>query len=372
MAVYLLAFLLTGLFVARAAHFYRLDCERAGIAVGEHLSRAPKFADFSIRYILWFLLALFPLFFISAVRYDVGTDYFYTYIPHFYEIVNGGDPYSEWGFTWLNKIIAFFTHNAQGVIVVTSFIYVFIAVRTVIHCSEMPALSVVVLFLSCIYFIELNNIRQGIAAIIILSATPYMVKPGYIRFLVSVFFAYLFHLAALLMLVPFLCVNIKLIRKYFLIFAISATALLPLLCVVLAAILRHTKYYYFFVSDYNDNMPTTRNVVYHLFFFILAMVVLYKDRMKDKYGFVLLFMQFCAFWVSATSIFIRVSEMISRVTVFFSVYQLLLIPHMCVKEKYTGWDYAIAGTYIALYGYYLLVFIVIRGYHQVLPYQWVF
>ena len=75
------------------------------------------------RNILIFISALGP-FLVSAFRYGIGTDYFYTYIPQFKIIANGGESYYEYGFFMLNKIISYFTYDSQWIIIVTSFLFI--------------------------------------------------------------------------------------------------------------------------------------------------------------------------------------------------------------------------------------------------------
>lgn len=61
---------------------------------------------FEIRYqkvFAWFCV-FFPLFFVSAVRYGVGTDYFYTYTP-IYNRIRGVLDSMKWAL-----------HNAEGVL----------------------------------------------------------------------------------------------------------------------------------------------------------------------------------------------------------------------------------------------------------------
>ena len=53
---------------------------------------------------VFFILTLIMPFFVMALRYGVGQDYFYTYVPVFNSVLN--NTYSsdlEIGFLWLNK-----------------------------------------------------------------------------------------------------------------------------------------------------------------------------------------------------------------------------------------------------------------------------
>ena len=375
MIVYLTAFLFTILFASAAASNYR-KWNRRLVATAEgdkpRVYSAELLRDFRQKYHIFFFLAFLPLFFVAAVRYDVGTDYFYTYIPNFYSILEGASPYSEWGFNFLNRFLQLFTRNAQWLIVVTSFIYSFLLVRTIVRYSEDAAVSVAVLLFSCLYFAALNNVRQAIASVIVFAAFPYIVKPCFWKFCLCILCAMLFHWSAIVMLVPFLVVRIRFIRRYFLFFALLGMFALPVICSVAEMLLRNTKYAYYFVSDFNNGRATTVNIVYHLFFFLFACGFCYKVRMKDERAYVLLVMQYLAFWVSSVSIFIRISEMIMRTALFFQIFQILLVPHCCALQKTPLRKFAVVGTYVLLYGVYMIYYIVLKNYHSVLPYHWIF
>lgn len=56
---------------------------------------------------------LFPLL-VSSLRYGLGTDYSYTYIPQFNSIARGDRGYYEIGFYLLNKIVSFLPTMDSG------------------------------------------------------------------------------------------------------------------------------------------------------------------------------------------------------------------------------------------------------------------
>jgi len=376
MIVYVVAFALTIIFIRYATFYYnRISCagigrtETGGLSQAHYSRRQLK--SYKRKYCLYFVLAFFPLFFIAAVRYNVGTDYSFTYVPNFIKILHGESPYSEWGFNLLNKFIQLFTTNPQWLFVVTSFIFTFVLLQTIIRYSSSVSLSVLVVLVSCVFFVFLNNMRQLIAVVLFLRAYPYLVKRDF-RCIIFVLLACLFHLSAIVMIIPCFMVNVKSIRKHFLAFAILITVLLPVFSKILEIILIHTKYRYYFSSDFNNGDSTKINILYHFVFFALSYYVLRNRIKKDKQAYVLLFMQFLAFWISSVSLFISISEMISRITMYFQIFQVLLVPY-CVKvQKDKTSKVVYSASYFIAYAAYLIYFIIINGYHQVLPYHWIF
>lgn len=372
MTVYLIAFSLTLLFSSPAASYYRKWKGALSNGVETKQKRANA-TDLHLKYDLFFFLAFFPIFFIAAFRYNVGTDYSYTYIPNFLRILRGAqNVYSEPGFILLNKLVMLFTKNPQGIIVVTSFFYAYFFMRTIVRYSESAPISVLVLFLSCLYFASLNNVRQAVASVIVFAAYPYLKNGDFVKFCLCILGAMIFHWAAVIMLVPFVFINSKFLRKHFFFTIVALIVLLPAACKILASVLAKTKYNYFFVSEFNNGRPTLRNIVYHLFFFALSFLMLFKRRNEDKAAYLLLVMQFLAFEVSCVSLFIRISEMIMRVTMFFQIFQVFLIPKLCSIPKNSLLKGLVLCTYSFLYGLYLIDYIVIKNFHAVLPYQWVF
>lgn len=374
MLVYVIAFALTIVFTRQAAIYYNkiLAGRRRAVVDGSSVCYYNPKKSYRVPYCIFFLLAVFPLFFIAAVRYDVGTDYNYTYVPNFIKILNGEMPYSEWGFNQLNRFIQLFTSNPQWLFVVTAFIYSFLLIQTIVRYSPNVTISIIVAFVSCVFFVFLNNMRQLIAAVILLRSYPYLKRGAFFEYLFCILVACLFHVSVIIMIIPAVAVNLKFIRRRFLLYAVLAVVLLPVVCKILQAVLMNTKYRYFFISHYNNGNATSVNILYNFVFFVLSYMVL-RGRIKtDKSAYVLLCMQFFAFWMSTTSLFISISEMISRATVYFQIFQVLLIPY-CVsacKDKMLKNLYLYL--YIILYGLYLVYYIIMKGYHDVLPYQWIF
>jgi len=368
--IYIFAFILTIFFAYKAAGTYkeyvRVKTSYAGA------NRSHKVSAYKLQYVALFILAFLPLFLISALRYGVGTDYFFTYYPQFYNILNGGsNVYSEWGFFYLNKAIQLFTDDAQWLFVVTSFIFVFFLIKTIINQSSNVFISLLVVLFSGIFFASLNNIRQAIAVVLCFAAFPSFVDKKYIRCSLYLLCAFLFHKIALIMLCFYIVVQLKLIRKYFLPITIILTLLLPLLCKLFLYIISLTKYSYY-LTDYNLHKGTTLNIIYHLYFFIVSYVVLGKNIRTDSKAYVLIFAQFASFYVSAISIFIGIPELITRLTFSFQIFQVLLIPYVFINIKDRRKRNLFLILFILLYGFYFIRNFVLGNAHEILPYQWIF
>lgn len=147
------------------------------------------------RSILIFLSAIGPML-VSAFRYGLGTDYFYTYIPQFRVIAGGGRSYYEIGFYLLNKIISIFTKNGQWLIIITSILFVGIVYCQVYELCDNYAFSLLIFYLSYNYFVSLNNIRQSLASAILLLALGALLKGRKLLFALFVILAGTMHQVA--------------------------------------------------------------------------------------------------------------------------------------------------------------------------------
>lgn len=132
--------------------------------------------------LLIFISAL-PVFLLSAFRFGIGTDYFYTYVPGFRVIANGGHMHFEFLFHWFVKIITMFTDNYQWFFIITSFIFIFIIYNNIYDLSKNIPIALCVFFLSYVYFISLNNVRQALASAFFLIALKNLINDNYKKYL---------------------------------------------------------------------------------------------------------------------------------------------------------------------------------------------
>lgn len=97
-----------------------------------------------------------------ALRYGIGTDYFYAYVPRFYEYLSDADNARPWEpvFKWLFIGLTKVTNNPQWVFVITGGIIIACIWIAIYETSPMPWFSVLLFFISRQYFISLNIVRQ--------------------------------------------------------------------------------------------------------------------------------------------------------------------------------------------------------------------
>lgn len=119
---------------------------------------------------VFIVFSALPVFLISALRYGIGTDYFFTYDPWFKLVLRGGVPDCEVGFYYLNKIIAYLTDNSQWLFAITSLLFIGCVYWAIYKKDENIPISILIFFLSYNFFVSLNNLRQSLASAITLVA----------------------------------------------------------------------------------------------------------------------------------------------------------------------------------------------------------
>ena len=149
--------------------------------------------------ILYYILATLSFFFVSAIRYDVGTDYLKRYVYDFNRMSQGINIENfEIGFKIIIWFCLLFTKNSQLLFIITSAITITLTMNTIYEKSKNIVLSFLIFFLGGFFFDTLNLIRQYIAISIILFSYRLLVKKSqekkdYIIFGLSVLIAMSMH-----------------------------------------------------------------------------------------------------------------------------------------------------------------------------------
>lgn len=162
----------------------------AGLSAGKRNSKL----------LFWALSALLAL--ISAIRYQVGTDYPGYELRFYYVQHNISDGDLESGFLWLVKLIIRFGGNAQVMFAIASILTGF-AFGYTIYKNDDPKYRFFALFVyvcSTVYFGTMNAMRQYFAIAILIFGFEILKKRRYVLYVLCILFASLFHTSAIFML----------------------------------------------------------------------------------------------------------------------------------------------------------------------------
>lgn len=163
-----------------------------------------KVSDKRIKHLLQILSAI-PFFIISAIRYDVGTDYLYRYRADFEYIKLGGTPPNlEIGFMIIVKLCLLISKNYALLFIVTSAMIIFMIFFLIYRYSKKPLLSIFIFFTGCFFFQSMNVIRQYIAGSIILLSYQLLVDKKYKSWAFCTIIAFFIHTTSIVALIAIL------------------------------------------------------------------------------------------------------------------------------------------------------------------------
>lgn len=168
---------------------------------------------------LSFLVYFIP----AALRYGIGQDYFYTYAPTFRWIANGDISsetrslirYNEWGFTALNKVIAFFTSDYQWLFIITSLISLVLIYKSIKNDSVSIPFSILMLVLGSYYLASYNFVRQCIAIAIFAYSLKYVENRKPVQYFICVVLATTMHTISIIYFPFYFLGNLKLKKKLY-------------------------------------------------------------------------------------------------------------------------------------------------------------
>lgn len=312
------------------------------------------------------VLSVLPIWWITAMRYCVGTDYVSPYVRNFFVAINQGkNGFSEPGIYWLNRLLGFLGCDYQALFIITgTVITVFIPIL-IYRKSDIPAYSLMIFFASGMFFHSLNNVRQYVAMALALFGILDRKHP--IRFVILIAVAGLFHYTAFLYLPLYFVMQVKLPKKVYRILTLAALAVSPLLTFLAKIVIARTKYAYFL----NIETPSVSwlTVLINLFFF--ALYFYYYDP-EDSVLRGAAISQFVATVFTVFSIMIPNEELWVRTIRLVSCIPMLFCTVAFRREKraWLRWGLTI-GTAVML-GLYTVYTVVLHGGQGVLPYQYIF
>lgn len=327
---------------------------------------------------------------VSSIRFAVGYDYLYIYVPAFDDIVGlsfleifTNEQRHELGYVLLQYLVCVISDDFRLLYFVTSFIIFGLVCLFFYKYSNDKILSVFLYISLGLFYSSMNFIRQNIAALLVSFAFMQIKEKKLLNFIILVIFAGFFHKSAFFML-PF----------YFVLqFKFSNFIIVSYCTITVLILLYSTPLIYFAVDKFfpwylnnSINLAFIEQGIpwYYLIvpFSIFVFVYIYKNQFDDDEHFQLNISFFSLFFfVLGWKHFI-----IERFTLFFQFLVIILIGtivskvnslnHYNLKFVYNGLS---ANFYKSLP--YLVIFVLATGLHclllfddghSVLPYQTIF
>lgn len=293
---------------------------------------AKKFEENKIIKIGAYILAALSFFVVSAIRYDVGVDYFYTYAPHYFKLGHGLDAHHiELGYMLIERICLLFTKDYALLFAVTSAIIIGLTFYTIYKESPYPVLSVAIYFLIGYFFHSLNIMREYLAISVLLVSYKFLINKNYIKWILGVIIAFLLHSTSLIFAIAFLLCDRE-------VFDLKRTIIISILLFifgkyvwqfVVETIVSKTRFISYIGSQFDKQDIRTLDIIVNLILYIII-YYLYKNTKevgRQEKFFVNMQALSLFFMVSAATMYL-----LFRLSFYFGIFNIISIPYFLKKS----------------------------------------
>lgn len=231
-----------------------------------------------------FMVASIPAVLISAIRFNVGTDYNVVYWHGFLRTIGTNETgILSRSFVDICHFLQLFTKSPVIFFVFSSCVIYPLIFLYIKRTEPRIFLPVILFFVSGLFFDSLNAVRQYMAIAVWLCGFPFIQEKKPLPYLLFSALAAYLHSTALLLLPMYVLYHIQLKRKWFVILLGCAVVGNPLLRQIMLFIMAHTRYSYYFNSANFVVDPELAGTVYALLFTVVAFV-LYQRIEKAEAG----------------------------------------------------------------------------------------
>lgn len=341
------------------------------------LNLSKRFNDKFKKY-AFITLAFIPLFLVSALRYNVGSD-FASY-QNWFNINNGVYlKYPDFAFRNLIFIIKMFTNNSQWLFVISSFLILFFVFKAARKNNDEYDMIIFLFVALGFYFSSFNGVRQWIASSIFLCSYRFILDKKLFKYLLCIIGASLFHVSALVLLPFYFVFNIKIKDEFKYIILISAIIFFNFVDMyeLIATILKlyfKTLYFRYVIGGTHDIMQNSGTYFPVLLSVgMLSYYIIFKGRFRKIYTECEYNQKKnCCFVISIMAILNTVNYLFSRISaIYFLPLIIFLLPD--VYKIFNGKFKIFTKALIVIVGIlYLTINTLIKNSHDVLPYNSIF
>ncbi len=285
--------------------------------------------------ILWCIMAIMPFFIVSALRYDIGTDYTRRYVFDYNRTLQGIDVSNlEILFKFIMKFCMIFTEEPYLMFVITSAMVVGFILGTSFTKSKDKILSVCIFLLGGFFFDSLNIMRQYMAMSLIFFGYQFLLKSKrwYIAYIATVIVATLIHSSAIIMLIlVFLNRKMLVSWKWVLPVGVIILILNENLMNVVGFFVQNTKFEAYLTGKFAQGEFSYLFVAENLAIYLMMMYIYSKNK---KLGNIqtqdILFLNIQALAL-IVMILGSVHMLFIRTALYFSVFQVISVPYYISK-----------------------------------------
>lgn len=261
------------------------------------------------------------LFLFMALRVGVGYDYY-----AYKELVLKQVPdYSLNRIEPLSRVlmdIAYNTHY-QIFFIISSFIIVFFIYRTSIKFSEDPSFSIIVYILFPLFFLEhLSIVRNGMAIIIVLYSLVFLVKKSYVKFLLWIIIASLFHESALIAVLFIPAINLNKRKWNLCLFVLSFVLGKFLINAITSSSYAYIKDIQLYILNGHIDEGRTMMILINM----IGIINLLKWNQVEVYGKNVYLLPIINWGVCMFNIFSVEATLSFRLSSYFLIFEIIMLP----------------------------------------------
>lgn len=287
------------------------------------------------------VIAVLPLLIISAIRYNVGTDYNKRYVQDYINLGNGFDVTNlEIGFKIIDYICLLFTKDAILLFIVTSIIILSIIFEVIYKKSTNKILSIVIFFFGGYFFGTLNLVRQYLSVALVMLGFQFFTadnkKKKYIGFIICAILAFLMHSSSIICFAILLfdkknLVNVKWIIPVSTFILIFNQEIMK----IFTPIIENTRFNVYLIGKFAGGEFSLLTMIENFAVFIFMYLIYYYNkkngRIFKKEGIIYLNIQGVALLCTVAGV---IHMQFLRIAIYFSVFQILAIPYYLENVPY--------------------------------------
>ncbi|CDE83499.1 putative uncharacterized protein [Clostridium sp. CAG:273] len=318
------------------------------------------------------MIFLIP-FLIMSLRYDVGQDYLYTYVPIF-ETVKAIGEYNnvEFGYVLLNKLVLLFTNDYAGIFMLTSAIFCVFIYKAIMRSSKDITLSFYILFASCFFFYAMNVMRQSIVIAIFIYCIRYIKERNVMKYMMIIILASFIHKIALIFIPVYFVSYFKIKPKLLIIIAIVVVIAQPLIYNLIVKFTAGTKYENYITGRYSVSESSMISPLINFSTLILCYYYKQKDKKNGEFDDELNILTNIHILALICSLLLGSFPLASRIFVNFYHVQILTIPLLLSKEKRKDIRRLLYLGYYMAFGFNFIYSVGMKNGNKVLPYRTIF
>lgn len=281
------------------------------------------------------VLSIIPFLVISAIRYNVGTDYSSRYAGEFVKIRRGYIPPNlEIGYIGLVKLCLLFSKSSILLFVLTSAIISFSIFSMIFKYSKNKLLSIFIFFAGCFFFQSLNIVRQYIAVCMILIFYQLLIDKKYKSMIIPIILAISMHTTSIISIISILLTK-RIIVKPKIVFIMMLIIILfsGIFNDVVGVLISNTRFSVYMGSVFDRSEIKYTALVVNITLYIISYYLMKKKKEITRTDIIYINLLGMAVLVSTLG---RVHYLFNRITYYFSIIQILAVPQFISSAPKTS------------------------------------